>query len=76
MHFQGDLAADGLLSCYKDRPSCLADDLPAEVNIIISDEDIVRMVKGNLSLDKLLQGPAKLTVKLAADNHELVEVSL
>ena len=37
MHFQGDLAADGLLSCYKDRPSCLADDLPAEVNFSKSD---------------------------------------
>ncbi|CAL4112154.1 unnamed protein product [Meganyctiphanes norvegica] len=44
-----------------------------DVNVIISDEDIVNMVKQNLSLDKLLQGPARLTVKLAADNHELVE---
>ena len=34
MHFQVDFAADGLLSCYKDRPSCLENDLPAEVNII------------------------------------------
>ena len=34
MHFQVDLAADGLLSCYKDRPSCLENDLTAEVNII------------------------------------------
>lgn len=51
MHFQSDLAADGLLSCYKDRPSCLADDLPAEVIIIKSDF---------LSLSKRVEGASKI----------------
>ena len=28
-----DVTTDGLLSCYKDRPTCLANDMPAEVGI-------------------------------------------
>ena len=29
-----DVTTDGLLSCYKDRPTCLANDMPAEVGTV------------------------------------------
>ena len=59
MHFQGNLAADGLLSCYKDRPSCLADDLPAEVIIIKSDFlSLIKRVEGASKRILLSGGPA------------------
>ena len=53
--------ADGLLSCYKDRPSCLANDLTAEVRYFLTSKLSLKEPPPNRQVDRLVKSIREVT---------------
>ena len=60
-HSQEDGGADGLLSCYKDRPSCLANDLTAEVRYCLTSKLSLKEPPPNRQVDRLVKSIREVT---------------